>query len=83
MTGVAVTIPKEKLIPVSMISTGTENVKINSGSVKDFMADINDHMVRNNTAELSFSLKDTDSNLTYVTHFKQHKERYGLYFVFN
>jgi len=83
MTGVAVTIPKEKLIPVSMISTGTENIKINSGSVKDFMADINDHMVRNNTAELSFSLKDTDSNLTYVTHFKQHKERYGLYFVFN
>ena len=83
MTGVAVTIPKEKLIPVSMISTGTENVKINSGSVKDFMADINDHMVRNNTAELSFSLKDTDSNLTYVTHFKQHKERYGVYFVFN
>lgn len=83
MTGVAVTIPKEKLIPTDRISSGTENIKINKGSVKDFMSDINEHMVRNNTEYLSFSLKDTDSDLTYLTHYKQHKERYGLYFVFS
>ncbi|MBR4780797.1 MAG: glycoside hydrolase family 127 protein [Lachnospiraceae bacterium] len=91
MTGVAVTIPKEKMIPVSMISTGTEVINICADpdnpeakpeSVETFMKNIDKHMVRNDTDELSFTLKDTDANLTYVTHYKQHKERYGLYFEF-
>ena len=82
MTGVAVTIPKEKLIPVDMVSSGTDTIKVNEGSVEDFITNINDHMERNDTEELSFTLKDTDANLIYVTHYKQHKERYGLYFEF-
>ncbi|MBR4777130.1 MAG: glycoside hydrolase family 127 protein, partial [Lachnospiraceae bacterium] len=91
MTGVAVTIPKEKMIPVSMISTGTEIINICADpddpeakpeSVETFMQNIDKHMERNNTKELSFTLKGTDANLTYVTHYKQHKERYGLYFEF-
>ena len=82
MTGVAVTIPKEKLIPVEMVSSGTDTIKVNEGSVEDFITNINDHMERNDTDELSFTLKDTDANLIYVIHYKQHKERYGLYFEF-
>ena len=83
MTGVAVTIPKDKIIPVKFVSSGTEDIKINSGTVEEFMKNINLHMVRNNSESLSFSLKDTDSNLTYVTHYKQYKQRYGLYFRFS
>lgn len=82
MTGVAVTIPKEKLIPVDMVSSGTDTIKVTEGTVEDFITNINDHMERNDTEELSFTLKDTDANLIYVTHYKQHKERYGLYFEF-
>ena len=82
MTGVAVTIPKDKFIPKNMISSGTDTIKINSGTVEEFMSDINNHMIRNNTDDLSFTLKDTDSNLTFVTHYKQHKQRYGIYFEF-
>ena len=91
MTGVAVTIPKEKMIPVSMISTGTEIINICADpddpeakpeSLETFMQNIDKHMVRNDTDELSFTLTGTDANLTYATHYKQHKERYGLYFKF-
>ena len=59
------------------VLTDAEQEKIVS-----FINNINDHLVRNDTEELSFTLKDTDANLTYVTHYKQHKERYGLYFEF-
>ena len=53
MTGVAVTIPKEKMIPVSMISTGTEVINICADpddpeakpeSVETFMQNIDKHM---------------------------------------
>ena len=82
MTGVAVTIPKDKLIPKAFVNSSNDVVTINSGTVDEFMKDINSHMERISSEPLRFSLKDTDSNLTYVTHYKQHKERYGLYFEF-
>ncbi len=82
MTGVAVTIPKDKIIPLSYVPSGTDTIKIKSGTVQDFISDINKHMTKNASEKLSFTLRDTDSNLVYSVHYRQHTQRYGLYFTF-
>ena len=80
-TGVDVTIPSNRIIEKSYIPSGSERVTITDGSVQAYMEQIDKHLVRQGDT-LCFSLTDTDSALTYVPHYSQHKERYGIYFRF-
>lgn len=81
-TGVNVTIP-EKSIFENKYTAEEETVTVN-GTVKDFIDNINDYMVRDeNSDALKFKLTNVkDANLVYVPHYSQHKERFGLYFKF-
>ena len=83
-TGVNVTIPGEKYFSAELLPSESEKITILSGSTEEFMQNIADNLVRDKNAEkLTFTLKNTDANLTYVTHYKQHSERYGIYFKFS
>lgn len=81
-TGVDVTIPAEKLLSTKYLPSGSDTVKVVGNDVDNFIARISDNLVRNSSSGLSFELKNTDSNLTYVPHYSQHTQRYGLYFKF-
>ncbi len=83
-TGVDVTIPASKQIEKKYAQSGSDVITILNGqTVDEFIENINENLVRNDTAdgELAFTLKNTDANLTFVTHYTQHKERYGLYWT--
>jgi len=54
---------------------------IKEGTVKDFISNIENNMLRQGD-DLRFVLNGTDSNLIYVPHYSQYKERYGIYFNF-
>ncbi|MBO5352418.1 MAG: glycoside hydrolase family 127 protein [Lachnospiraceae bacterium] len=83
VTGVDVTIPKERVLSREYLDSESESLTVQTATVAEFMEHINDHMVRDNSSDtLKFSLKDTDARLSYVTHYRQHKERYGIYFTF-
>ncbi len=75
-TGMWVTIPKEQITP-------NENIKISQEglSVAGFMVDINEHFVKDKDS-LRFTLKDTDSDLTFTPHYLQYQQRYGIYWNF-
>ncbi len=78
-TGVNVTIPATKVIDAQYVSSGTDTIRIvNGNSVAEFMEHINEHLVKEE-GKLAFTLKDTDANLTFVTHYSQYQERYGIY----
>lgn len=83
-TGVDVTIPAAPVFSKTYLPSGTDTVTIEAGiSPAEFMAGIGRFMLRDdNPDELRFTLTGTDSRLTFVTHYKQHRERYGLYFRF-
>lgn len=78
-TGVSVLIPAAKLIEEEYISDGTDTISVVNGSVADFMANINDNLVKTE-GKLEWTLEHTDANLTFVPHYSQHTERYGIYF---
>ncbi|MDY5576997.1 MAG: glycoside hydrolase family 127 protein [Lachnospiraceae bacterium] len=78
-TGVNVSIPASKLIEEKYISDGTETVSVTNGTVADFMKNINDNLVKTE-GKLEWTLENTDANLTFVPHYSQHTERYGIYF---
>lgn len=78
-TGVDVTIPASKLIGEEYISDGTENISVINGTVSDFMKNINENLVKAE-GKLEWNLENTDANLTFVPHYSQHTERYGIYF---
>lgn len=80
-TGVSVLIPAAKLIEEEYISDGNDTVSVINGSVADFMANINDNLVKTE-GKLEWTLENTDANLTFVPHYSQHTERYGIYFNF-
>jgi len=80
-TGVSVLIPAAKLIEEEYISDGNDTVSVINGSVADFMANINENLVKTE-GKLEWVLQNTDSNLTFVPHYSQHTERYGIYFNF-
>ncbi|MBQ8314668.1 MAG: glycoside hydrolase family 127 protein [Lachnospiraceae bacterium] len=80
-TGVNVTIPRERIIETRYIPSGSEKIRVTDGSVDEYMNRIEEHLVRQGDA-LSFTLTGTDATLTFVPHFSQHKERYGIYFKF-
>ena len=81
VTGVDVTIPKDRILSGNYLPSESETVTVLTGSVQDFMKNINSYMVRDSVSEkLKFMLENTDSRLVFVTHYRQHTERYGLYF---
>ncbi len=80
-TGVIVTIPSNQLIEKEYVPSGKDNITVLEGSVAEFIENINDHLVRQGE-EVRFELKGTDAKLTYVPHFSQYTQRYGIYFKF-
>jgi len=81
-TGVNVSIPAGKVIGSEYVPSESDTINILNGStVAEFMGNINDNLVKS-TDGLSFTLTNTDANLTFVTHYSQHTERYGLYWKF-
>ena len=80
-TGVNVTIPSERIIAKNFVPSGSERITITEGSVDEYMSRIEEHLVRQGET-LAFALNGTDATLTFVPHFSQHKERYGIYFKF-
>ncbi len=75
-TGMWVTIPKDKV-------EGSETFKISKAgqSVASFMAQIDEHLVRE-PGTMKFTMKDTDISLTFTPHYKQYQQRYGIYWKF-
>ena len=75
-TGMWITIPKEQI-------TLSENIRIsdNNTTVSTFMADINDHLVKDDNS-LRFTLKGTDHDLIFTPHYQQYQQRYGIYWNF-
>jgi len=80
-TGVNVTIPSNRIIESKYVPSRKEFVVVSEGTIEEYMANIEKHLVRQDE-ELKFELQGTDATLTYVPHFSQHKERYGIYFEF-
>ncbi len=78
-TGVSVLIPAAKLIEEEYISDGNDTISVLNGSVSDFMANINENLTRTE-GKLEWTLQNTDANLTFIPHYSQHTERYGIYF---
>ncbi len=79
-TGVDVSIPAKKLIGKKYTATGTDSLIIPTKTVKAFVDNINDYLVRDKSAgDLAFTLKNSNTNLTFVTHYSQYKQRYGIY----
>lgn len=78
-TGVSVLIPAAKLIEDKYISDGSDTVSVISGTVADFITSVNDNLVKTE-GKLEWTLDNTDANLTFVPHYSQHTERYGIYF---
>ena len=82
VTGVEVTIPQTKLISTDYVPGGSDTVNILNGStVKEFMENISDNLVKTE-GKMEFTLVNTDANLTFVTHYSQHTQRYGIYWEF-
>ena len=85
VTGVDVLIPQNRVFEKQYLPSESETVTILEGTVEEFMENINSHMERIDGPEdedIRFRLTGTDANLTFVTHYKQHEQRYGLYFRF-
>lgn len=81
-TGVNVTIPSNKLFEERFLPSQREQIIILDGSVEEFIDNIDKHLVQKEQGSLEWLLTGTDASLTYVPHYTQHKERYGIYFTF-
>lgn len=75
-TGMWVTIPKEAITPYDNITLSKEGL-----SVGAFMQDINEYLVKD-VNSMRFTLKGTNANLTFSPHYRQYKQRYGIYWNF-
>ena len=71
-TGVNVTIP----LADSEIS---DRIVVQSGSVADWLANLNKNMVRK-SGTLEFTIQGTDVSYVFSPHYQQHENRYGIYF---
>ena len=72
-TGVNVTIP--------LWDTATSDLLvIEKGTVKKWLRNIEENIVKSDGA-LEFTLKGTNQNLVFSPHYKQHTNRYGIYFT--
>lgn len=71
-TGVNVTIPMED-------KTISDVLVIENTTIKNWLKNINENLVKEGTS-LNFTLKGTNQSLTFSPHYKQYKNRYGIYF---
>ncbi|MDF2842779.1 MAG: hypothetical protein K0R00_1205 [Herbinix sp.] len=79
-TGIDVTIPKTKLIENEYNKTGDDTIVVEAESLQGFIDNVNEYFVRDtDTEELTFRMVKTSANLTFVPHYSQYKERYGIY----
>lgn len=81
-TGVNVTIPSNKIFEEKYLPSQRELITVLDGSVDEFIRNIDSYMVVKKQGALEWTLTGTDARLTYVPHYTQHKERYGIYFTF-
>ncbi len=82
-TGVDVTIPEKPLFEKKYVPSESETVKILNGSVKELTENPDKYFeIDKDEDGKKFILKGTDSNLVYILHYTQHKQRYGIYFKF-
>ncbi len=72
-TGVNVTIP---LLDSSL----SDILVIKEGTIRKWLKNINENLVREGDT-LEFTLKGTNQNLVFSPHYKQHENRYGIYFT--
>lgn len=72
-TGVNVTIP---LLDANL----SDVFVIKEGTIKNWLKNINENLVREGDT-LNFTLKGTNQNLVFSPHYKQHENRYGIYFT--
>lgn len=72
-TGVNVTIP---LLDANL----SDVLVIKEGTIKNWLKNINENLVREGDT-LNFTLKGTNQNLVFSPHYKQHENRYGIYFT--
>jgi len=75
-TGVNVTIPAIKIPDTDTVVLDKE-----SGTVADFISNINRYM-KKAEGRLEFALTGTKTPLTFVPHYSQHTERYGIYWTY-
>ena len=83
VTGVDVLIPQKRVFEKEYLPSESETVTVLVGTVEEFMENITAHMERYEVmwnTDVCFRLTGTDANLSFVTHYKQHEERYGIYF---
>ena len=81
-TGVNVTIPSNKILEGRYLQGQSEQIMVTEGSVQDFVHNTDRYFIRKEAGALEWTLTGTNANLTYVPHYSQHKERYGIYFTF-
>ena len=81
-TGVNVTIPSNKILEEQYLPEHSEQVIVLEGSVEEFIHNIDQYLVRKESGVLEWTLTGTNASLTYVPHYSQHIERYGIYFTF-
>lgn len=72
VTGVNVTIPMKD-------ETLSDVLVIENDTVQNWLENINENLAKDEN-ELIFTLKGTNQNLTFSPHYKQHTNRYGIYF---
>ena len=72
VTGVNVTIPMED-------ETISDVLVIENDSIDNWLKNINENLVQEDNT-LKFFLKGTNQKLTFLPHYKQHTNRYGIYF---
>ena len=62
---------------------GTETLSIEETTAEDFIENINEYLVRvDDGDELRFELNGTDQKLVFSAHYRQHTQRYGIYWYF-
>ncbi|MFD1908747.1 beta-L-arabinofuranosidase domain-containing protein [Paenibacillus rhizoplanae] len=73
-TGVAVSVPTRNMLVKDFITTVNE-------SPQEWLEQLADRTVRLEQDELAFALRGTDEDqrLVFTPHYKQHNERYGIY----
>lgn len=81
-TGVDVTIATKNIELEDFLIIQNQNLEGSSEEeeVKNFLDNIKDHMEKG--PNMKFCLKGTNRSLVFSPHYKQHKERYGIYWQF-
>lgn len=72
-TGVDVTIPLWD-------ATTSDILVVEKGTVKKWLRNLQENLVKSDDG-LEFTLKGTNQNLVFSPHYKQHTNRYGIYFT--